>query len=196
MSALPAGVNYSPLRRLDFEMYVGNEVQFDWVVEYVDAAGTLAPAWRDELAYPPFPQGALTLFRRLDIRDGGRRLNVAAAAVFVVEARADRGVSPVMIRAARDVVESGASDDSIATFRRVPGPFFLSERFQVLRNGVAWCGDVLRNNAAYLTWSEHAIQSSAPERSFLASRKRVLRAILQAVPPPTIGEVLATLEKP
>lgn len=56
-------LNYSPLRQLSDHLFLG-VIPFDWVVEFVDGNGTLAPAWVAELAHQhPHPMSVFSLLR-------------------------------------------------------------------------------------------------------------------------------------
>lgn len=194
MSSFP---QYSPLRQLDLELFLG-AVPFDWVVEYVDGEGTLAPAWAAERAHPyPHPRSLFALLRDLDARDGGRRIAVAAAAIFVSEAtrRHLRGIGKP-IRAARQVVTADADDDAIAAFRAaydgVPVPA-AEDRLRRIATGIVFFREFRRDRDAFNAWADAAIYDlvRSPDQT---TRDRVLNATLDAVAPPSIQEVLALLE--
>lgn len=192
--------DYSPLRRLDDYIFL-REIPFDWIVEFVDGDGRLAPAWAAESS-PRYirysrPSSLFYLLQELDKKDGGRRLAVAAAAVFAVEGAACR-LPRELINAARRVVSMGASDVSADDFMEIVGAsgYAFDGRFESLKVGVEDGSALPYSTDLYERWLKDAVNTFGTGRSRASTRKRVMPAVLAAVPPPHISEVLALVEEP
>lgn len=61
--------------------------------------------------------------------------------------------------------------------------------------GVEDGSDLAHSWDMYDEWSDNAINIHGTDKSVAATRNRVIRAVLAAVPPPHISEVLVLVEK-